>query len=38
MTSINNYESVELPIEDLKEKAAKLENMEMDSSVAEGGG
>ena len=28
----------DLDIEDLKEKAAKLENMEMDSSVAEGGG
>ena len=27
----------DLDIEDLKEKAAKLENMEMDSSVAEGG-
>ena len=25
-------------LKDLKEKAAKLENMEMDSSVAEGGG
>ena len=28
----------ELDIEALKEKAEKLENMEMDSSVAEGGG
>ena len=28
----------DLDIEDLKEKAAKLENTEMDSSVAEGGG
>ena len=28
----------DIDIEDLKEKAAKLENMEMDSSVAEGGG
>jgi hypothetical protein len=28
----------DLDIEDLKEKAVKLENMEMDSSVAEGGG
>lgn len=28
----------ELDIEALKEKAARLENMEMDSSVAEGGG
>ena len=28
----------ELDIEELKEKAAKMENMEMDSSVAEGGG
>ena len=28
----------EIDIEQLKEKAAKLENMEMDSSVAEGGG
>jgi hypothetical protein len=28
----------ELDVEALKEKAAKLENMEMDSSVAEGGG
>ena len=28
----------DIDIEDLKEKSAKLENMEMDSSVAEGGG
>lgn len=28
----------DIDIEDLKEKATKLENMEMDSSVAEGGG
>ena len=28
----------ELDIEELKEKADKLENMQMDSSVAEGGG
>ena len=28
----------ELDIEALKEKASKLENMQMDSSVAEGGG
>lgn len=28
----------DIDIDDLKEKAAKLENMEMDSSVAEGGG
>ena len=28
----------DLDIEELKEKAAKMENMEMDSSVAEGGG
>ena len=28
----------ELDIEELKEKAANMENMEMDSSVAEGGG
>lgn len=28
----------ELDVEALKEKAARLENMEMDSSVAEGGG
>lgn len=28
----------ELDVEELKEKAAKMENMEMDSSVAEGGG
>ena len=28
----------EIDIEELKEKAAKMENMEMDSSVAEGGG
>ena len=28
----------ELDIEQLKERAAKLENMQMDSSVAEGGG
>ena len=28
----------ELDIEELKEKAADLENMQMDSSVAEGGG
>ena len=28
----------EVDVEDLKEKAARLENMEMDSSVAEGGG
>jgi len=28
----------ELDIEELKEKASKLENMQMDSSVAEGGG
>jgi hypothetical protein len=28
----------ELDIEALKEKAAMLENMEMDSNVAEGGG
>ena len=28
----------DIDIENLKEKAAKLENMEMDSSVAEGGG
>lgn len=28
----------DIDIEYLKEKAAKLENMEMDSSVAEGGG
>jgi hypothetical protein len=28
----------EVDVEELKEKAAKLENMEMDSSVAEGGG
>ena len=28
----------DIDIEDLKEKAAKLENTEMDSSVAEGGG
>lgn len=28
----------DVDIDDLKEKAAKLENMEMDSSVAEGGG
>ncbi|MBR0271215.1 MAG: DUF2098 domain-containing protein [Methanobrevibacter sp.] len=28
----------ELDIEDLKEKAANMENMQMDSNVAEGGG
>ena len=28
----------ELDVEELKEKAAEMENMEMDSSVAEGGG
>ena len=28
----------ELDVEELKEKAEKLENMQMDSSVAEGGG
>ena len=28
----------EIDIEELKEKAEKLENMQMDSSVAEGGG
>ena len=28
----------EIDVEELKEKAAKLENMQMDSSVAEGGG
>ena len=34
----NNDGDDELDIEALKEKAARLENMEMDSSVAEGGG
>ena len=28
----------EIDVEELKEKAAELENMQMDSSVAEGGG
>lgn len=34
----NNRDNDEIDIEALKDKAASLENMEMDSSVAEGGG
>lgn len=34
----NDNSDDELDIEKLKEKATSLENMEMDSSVAEGGG
>ena len=33
-----NAEAYDMAIEALKEKAEKLENMQMDSSVAEGGG
>ena len=34
----NDRDNDEIDIEALKDKAASLENMEMDSSVAEGGG
>ena len=34
----NDKDNDEIDIEALKDKAASLENMEMDSSVAEGGG
>ncbi|MBQ2115035.1 MAG: DUF2098 family protein, partial [Lachnospiraceae bacterium] len=34
----NDGDNDEIDIEALKEKASKLENMQMDSSVAEGGG
>ena len=37
-TNSDDYGDDELDIEALKEKAEKLENMQMDSSVAEGGG
>ncbi|MBQ6098283.1 MAG: DUF2098 domain-containing protein [Methanobrevibacter sp.] len=37
-TNTDDHGNDELDIEALKEKAEKLENMQMDSSVAEGGG
>jgi hypothetical protein len=37
-SSFFDKDNDELDVEDLKEKAGSLEDMEMDSSVAEGGG
>ncbi|MBR3140030.1 MAG: DUF2098 domain-containing protein [Methanobrevibacter sp.] len=37
-SSFFDKDNDELDVEDLKEKASSLEDMEMDSSVAEGGG